>query len=56
MSVLIQAALGLLTGVLALVFMLAFALASLYTLALILELGDENEKKGFRALKETTEE
>ena len=53
MSVLLQVALGLLTGVLALVFMLAFALASLYSLALILELGDENEK---RTLKETTEE
>lgn len=52
MSVLLQVALGLLTGVLVLVFMLAFALASLYTLALVLELGDENEK---RALKETEE-
>ena len=50
--ILLQVALGLLTGVLALVFMLAFALASLYTLALVLELGDENEK---RALKETEE-
>ena len=53
--ILLQVALGLLTGVLAIVFMLAFALASLYSLALVLELGDENEKKGFRALKETEE-
>ena len=52
MSVLLQVALGFLTGVLALVFMLAFALASLYSLALILELGDENEKRGLRALEE----
>ena len=44
MSVLLQIVIGTLTGVLAIAVMLAFALASLYTLALILELGDENEK------------
>lgn len=48
MSVLLQVAIGVLTGALVIIVMLAFTLTSLYTLALILELGDENEK---RALK-----
>ena len=48
MSVLLQIVIGTLTGVLAIAVMLAFALASLYTLALILELGDENEKRARR--------
>lgn len=52
MSILLQVAIGILTGVLAIAVMLAFALASLYTLALVLGLGDENEK---RALRETEE-
>lgn len=52
MSVVLQAALGLLVGVLVLVFMLAFALASLYIIGVILEHGDRNEKEGVERLFE----
>lgn len=52
MSVLLQLTLGTLAGVLVIAAMLAFALASLYVLALVLELGDENEKEGVERLFE----
>ena len=51
MSVLLQVAIGVLTGALVIIVMLAFALASLYTLALVLELGDKNEKRALREIE-----